>query len=246
MNDGDVLGFPNEPAGPSTAAAPGVADATPPQGAPAAGRGARRRRRRRRPLLAALTGFGLVTGYLLVCLAQVWWVGRSDQARAVDAIVVLGAAQYDGRPSPQLAARLDHAADLYQQGLAPLVVVTGGKQPADRYTEAAASALYLVARGVPPAVIVQEDRGRSTWESLEGVAGLLRERGVGRVLIVTDPYHSLRSRLIAGEVGMTAYTSPTRTSPVRGFTSLRREVKEAVGVAIGRIVGFGRLWRVTG
>ena len=97
-----------------------------------------------------------VVGYYLVSLYQVWSTGRSDQARPVDAIVVMGAAQYDGDPSPQLAARLDHVAELWPQGLAPLVVVTGGNQPGDRFTEAEASAAYLVERGVPADAIVLE------------------------------------------------------------------------------------------
>ena len=123
--------------------------------------------------------------------------GRSDQAAQVDAIVVMGAAQYDGRPSPQLAARLDHVVTLYAEGLAPFVVVTGGKQPADRFTEAEASRDYLVERGVPADAILLESEGRTTYESMEGVADLLEARGLRRVLVVTDPFHSLRSRMIA-------------------------------------------------
>jgi uncharacterized SAM-binding protein YcdF (DUF218 family) len=204
-----------------------------------------RRDRPRRGLRRALLAGGLVVvaiiGYYLVSLYQVWSTGRSDQARPVDAIVVMGAAQYDGDPSPQLAARLDHVAELWPQGLAPLVVVTGGNQPGDRFTEAEASANYLVERGVPADAIVQETAGRNTYESLQGAADLLAERGLSRVLIVTDPYHSLRSRLIAEDVGLIAYVSPTPTSVVTGGESFGRELKEAAGVAIGRLVGFDRL-----
>lgn len=183
----------------------------------------------------------VVLGYYLVTLYQVWSTGRSDQARPVDAIVVLGAAQYDGRPSPQLAARLDHVIELWPQGVAPLVVVTGGKQPADRFTEAEASAAYLFERGVPVDAILQENEGRSTGESLEGVAEQLRERGLDTVLLVTDPYHALRSRLIAEDAGLTAYVSPTRSSVVTGGRSVLRHLQEAAGVAIGRLVGFDHL-----
>ncbi len=206
----------------------------------------RARRRFRRLSSVGIGVVGMLVAYFVVCFAQVWWTGRADHAHPADAIVVLGAAQYDGRPSPQLAARLDHTAELYARGVAPVVVVTGGKQPGDRYTEAAASALYLIAAGVPADAIVQEDRGRSTWQSLAGVAEILTARDGHSVVIVTDPYHSLRSRLIAAELGLQATTSPTRTSPVRGFTALRREFKEAAGIAVGRIIGFERLWKVTG
>ena len=241
MTDRDALWFVTEP----ESALPHVAPEQPkqPDEPPTSSDPQRRRRRLRWMTLSAC---GLLIGYFVLSLAQVWSTGRSDQARPVDAIVVLGAAQYDGRPSPQLAARLDHAAELYTRGFAPIVVVTGGKQPADRYTEAGASALYLIAKGVPPDAVLQEDRGRSTWESLDGVAQILGARNARQVLLVTDPYHSLRSRYIASELGLTAFVSPTRTSPVRGLTAFNRQIKEAAGISIGRVVGFERLWKVTG
>lgn len=201
----------------------------------------RTRRGRRRVARLALGAVLLAGAYLLVSLLQVWWVGRSDQARPVDAIVVMGAAQYDGRPSPQLAARLDHAAELYRDGLAPLVVVTGGKQPGDRFTEAQASQAYLEDRGVPAEAIRREDAGSTSLESLQAVAELLAGRSLDRVLLVSDPFHSLRIRLTAQELGLEAYVSPTRTSPVRGAEAAARHVKEAAGVALGRLIGFERL-----
>jgi uncharacterized SAM-binding protein YcdF (DUF218 family) len=210
----------------------------------------RRARRRamspaRRNVSRAFRAVALLLGalavYYLVSLYQVWSTGRTDQARPVDAIVVMGAAQYDGRPSPQLAARLDHVAELWPQGLAPLVVVTGGNRPGDRFTEAEASANYLAERGVPADAIVREDQGRTTYESLQGVAGLLAQRGLDSVLIVTDPFHSLRSRLIAEDAGLEAYVSPTPTSVVTGGESFSRHLEEAAGVAIGRVLGFDHL-----
>lgn len=216
----------------------------------------------RRGLQVGLVVFVLVVGYFAVTLWQVWTTGRSDQARPVDAIVVMGAAQYDGRPSPQLAARLDHVVELWPDGLAPMVVVTGGKQPADRFTEAEASAQYLIDRGIPASAIVLENDGSNSYDSLERVAAILGDRAADgdggqagqdardgqdapSVLVVTDPYHSLRSRLIAQEVGLRAYVSPTDTSVVTGARSLERHVWEAGGVAIGRITGFDWLSNVT-
>lgn len=184
--------------------------------------------------------------YYVATFVQVWSVGRSDQARAVDAIVVMGAAQYDGTPSPQLAARLDHVVELWGEGLAPLVVVTGGNQPGDRFTEAQASAAYLVDAGVPEAAILAEDESRNSYDSLVGVADLLEARGLSRVLLVSDPFHSLRIRLIAQELGLTAYVSPTRTGTVTGGRELAKELKEAAGIALGRLIGFDRLLDITG
>jgi uncharacterized SAM-binding protein YcdF (DUF218 family) len=188
----------------------------------------------------------LSVGYYAVTLYQVHATGRSDQARQVDAIVVMGAAQYDGRPSPQLAARLDHAADLWAAGIARVMVVTGGNQPGDRFTEAEASARYLIAHGVPAEAILQETLGHSSYASLDGVATLLHQRGLFSVLLVSDPFHMLRSRLIAQELGLVAYVSPTRTSPVRGNTATAKELEEAAGIAVGRIIGFKRLLSITG
>lgn len=204
------------------------------------------RRWLRRTVLGLAFVVVLAAGYYALTLYQVHRTGRTDQARPVDAIVVMGAAQYDGTPSAQLRARLDHVVTLWTQGLAPLVVVTGGKQPGDRFTEAEASTAYLVERGVPAEAIVAENTSRTTYDSLVGVQSLLAERGVSRVLIVSDPFHLLRSRLIAEEVGLIAYTSPTPTSVVVGRRAWQRELAEAGGVSLGRIIGFDRLLAITG
>jgi uncharacterized SAM-binding protein YcdF (DUF218 family) len=202
---------------------------------------ARRRRFWPRVAAVALGLVAVVVGYFLFSLWQVWSTGRSDQVRAVDAIVVMGAAQYDGRPSPQLRARLDHVAELWPQGLASTVVVTGGNRPGDRFTEAEASAKYLEGKGVPESAILLEPRGTSTYESLDTVHDLLVARGMSSVLIVTDPYHSLRSRMIADQLGLRAYVSPTETSVVTGAREFERDLGEAAGVAVGRVIGFDRL-----
>lgn len=197
-------------------------------------------------MLASVALLALLVGYFGVTLWQVHSTGRSDEARPVDAIVVMGAAQYDGRPSPQLRARLDHALGLWRYGVAPLVVVTGGKQPLDRFTEAEASAAYLVDQGVPLSALLLEGEGSTSYDSLAATAELLRERGLSRVLLVSDPFHSLRIRLTADELGLEAYVSPTRTSPVQGSEAVLREMKEAAGVALGRLIGFRRLLSITG
>ena len=183
--------------------------------------------------------------YFVVTFVQVWWAARHDHARRSDAIIVLGAAQYDGRPTPVFKARLDHAADLYKQGIAPVIVVTGGKQEGDRFTEAQSGANYLHGKGVPDAAILRETTGRSSWESLAASARVLKELGRKRVVLVSDPFHSLRIEAIADELGLDAVTSPTETSPITGFAEWRRFFDEAVRVAAGRIIGFGRLQRGT-
>lgn len=198
-----------------------------------------RARRRMAATVAAAIVLGLL--YFAVSLVQVWSTGRTDDAGPAEAIVVMGAAQYDGRPSPQLAARLDHVVEIWPQGVAPLVVVTGGNIPGDRFTEAEASAAYLTERGVPADAILLENTGSTSQESLTSVSELLAARGLDDVLIVTDPYHALRSRLIAEELGLHAGVSSTDTSVVTGFDSFERHVREAGGVAVGRIIGFHRL-----
>ncbi len=170
-----------------------------------------------RRAVAALVGvLALVVAYLGFTFIQVWLAARRDQARPVQAIVVLGAAQYNGRPSAVLRARLDHAYDLWRRGLARTMVVTGGRQPGDRFTEATASANYLATKGVPDDDVLRETRGRNSWESLAASATFLRQRGVHTVLLVSDPFHNERITLMADELGLRPYVSPTRTSPIRG------------------------------
>lgn len=192
-------------------------------------------------LLTCLLVLTVAVGYYLVTLAQVYSTGRSDDRDPVDAIVVMGAAQYDGRPSPQLAARLDHVLEIWSDDVAPLVVATGGNIPGDRFTEAEASAAYLSERGIPEEALLLENDGSNSYDSLVGVAEMLDERGLDRVVIVTDPYHALRSELIAEEVGLDASVSSTATSVVTGGDSFVRHLEEAGGVALGRIIGFDRL-----
>ena len=183
--------------------------------------------------------------YVVANIAQVWVVGRSDQARSVDAIVVMGVAQYDGRPSPQLQARLDHVLALWGTGVTQLVITTGGNQPGDRFTEARASADYLIAGGVDETLIGMEDLGSTSLQSLRGVAEIMKSRNLESVLIVTDPYHALRSRLIAQDLGLVAYVSPTPSSTVIGNTELRRMINEGLGVSVAYILGFERLDSLT-
>jgi len=189
----------------------------------------------------------VLAGFVYVCLniVQVWSVGRSNDSREVDAIVVMGVAQYDGRPSPQLQARLDHVLTLWKAGVAKLVVTTGGNQPGDRFTEARASADYLVAGGIPESAISMEDIGATTLQSLQGVAEILHSRGLSSVEIVTDPYHALRSRLIAQDLGLTAYVSPTEHSAVTGGAEKRRMINEGLGLALAHVIGFQALDRLT-
>jgi uncharacterized SAM-binding protein YcdF (DUF218 family) len=178
--------------------------------------------------------------YLAVTFAQVYRAARRDEAQPADAIVVFGTAQYDGEPSPVLAARLDHAIELYERKLAPVVVVTGGNQPGDRFTEATASAAYLLERGVPDENVLREVSGTSSWQSLAAVSVFLDEREIKEVLLVSDPFHSLRISAMADELGLEAHASPTRTSPIAGLTEVQYMVRETVAVAFGRIIGFRR------
>ncbi len=195
-----------------------------------------------------LWAFALVVGmpslYLLITFWQVRSNGGRDEARSADAIIVLGAAQFDGRPSPVLAARLDHGLDLWKRGLAPIIVVTGGKQPGDRVTEATASADYLLKRGVPDAAIRREVDGETTYASIAASARFLKAEGRQRVLVVSEPYHMLRTKGIGREVGLTPFGSPTVNSPERHV--FEHELKETVGVAVARFIGYRRLVRLTG
>lgn len=165
-----------------------------------------------RLVLAGGLGVTLVT---VLATVRIWQQGDRDEQRPVDVIVVLGAAQYDGRPSPVFAARLDHAVALWDAGLAKAFVVTGGKLPGDRTTEAAVARRYALDRDVPETAIFGEDEGRNTLASLRSVAAMMKERGLASALFVSDPTHMLRVLRIAADLGIEAYGSPTPTSPVQ-------------------------------
>jgi uncharacterized SAM-binding protein YcdF (DUF218 family) len=191
----------------------------------------------RRLLLAVLLLGALA---YLVAFIAVLVVSRQDQRRPADAVVVLGAAQYNGHPSPVLRARLDHARLLYRQGLAPLIIVTGGIGTGDRESEATVGRRYLVAQGIPDSAVVVRPEGRSTEASMHSVAAYLRDRDLSPVLLVSDPFHMLRLRLEARSEHLEAYTSPTRTSPISD--SHRLELGYMAAEALKTPVAWIRSW----
>ena len=160
--------------------------------------------------IAVVTVFTL---WVISAAAVMIWSSR-DEARPADAIVVLGAAQYAGRPSPVLRARLDHALDLWRRHLGKILILTGGTGTGDTTSEAAVGRTYAIKREVPDTVILTETQGRTTSESMRAVAGMLEARGLQTALLVSDPFHMLRLRILARLFGFTPYTSPTQTSPI--------------------------------
>ncbi|MGH2407531.1 MAG: YdcF family protein [Candidatus Limnocylindrales bacterium] len=178
-----------------------------------------------RLLLAALALGTLLAGYTTF---RIWQEGdRDDQGVPVDVVVVLGAAEYNGVPSDVFRARLSHAVQLVLDGAADHLLVTGGKQPGDRFTEAAVARAYAIEHGIPAAKILSEKTGRDTRESLTNAAAVMRSHGLTRALFVSDRTHMLRVMLIAEELGIDAHASPTTTSPTdidpqsRLYSSLR-------------------------
>lgn len=188
--------------------------------------------------------WALVPGLAVVVLAayvggtfvQVWRASGHDGARPAQAIVVLGAAQYDGRPSPALKNRLDHALDLYDRGLAPMIVVTGGRRDGDRFTEATTGYNYLRDQGVPDEAIRKEVQGHTTYESLAAVSRFLRSEGIDDVILVSGPAHAKRLAGVARAVGLDAAISSSA-----GSASIRALVRETVAVSVGRLVGYRRM-----
>lgn len=165
---------------------------------------------RRVVIVVLITVVGL---WLLSAIAVLVWSNK-DEARPADAIVVLGAAQYAGHPSPVLKARLDHALDLWRRNPAGILIFTGGSGPRDTTSEAEVGRSYARKRGVPDSAIVVENTGRTTSESMESVAEILRQRHAATAILVSDPFHMLRLWVTAKRLGIKAYTSPTRTSPI--------------------------------
>lgn len=184
--------------------------------------------------LLIICGLGFV--YVSFNFLAVLVASGADQRQPVDAIIVLGAAQYDGEPSPVFQGRLDHAYSLWDEGTAPLIVTTGSNQPGDRVTEGFAGFEYLRFEGVPETALLVITDGASTWEQLLATARQLRQRDLDSVVLVSDPYHALRLTQIADEVGLDASVSSTD-----GTTSIRNLARETAAVSLGRILGYRRV-----
>ena len=192
---------------------------------------------RRRSWLQVGWTLGLLTlGTWVMSLVGVLFWEQRDNARPASAIVVLGAAQYVGHPSPVLRARLDHAIDLYRRGLAPKMIFTGGFGDRDTTSEAAVGQRYAIEHGVPARAILIENSGRSTSESLQHVAALMDAEPSREVILVSDPFHMLRLSILARRHGMVPYASPTRTSPIS--MSRRESWKYALAESIKVPIAF--------
>ncbi|HTO01644.1 MAG TPA: YdcF family protein [Microthrixaceae bacterium] len=197
----------------------------------------RRSGRRRWVLLGFSAVLLAVVGYLGITALQIVSAAGRDDRGPADAVVVLGAAQYDGRPSPVLRGRLDHALKLYQDGVAPQIFLTGSKRNNDRFTEAYAGYKYLLAAGVPEEDLVIIDDGSTTWESLAAASRVMRREGVKKVVLVSSRYHNRRLQGIASELGLEAGVSPTG-----GSLTTSQVAGETMRVALGQIVGYRRLY----
>jgi uncharacterized SAM-binding protein YcdF (DUF218 family) len=165
-----------------------------------------------------LTALSLLALVALVC-GLIVIQGRTDESRRCDqraacTAIVLGAAQWNGAPSPVLRARLDHALALHRSGRVSQIILTGGVGPGDTLSEAAAGKRYLVERNLPESALLLEEQGTTTWESLRLAADLARADGGGLVMVISDPFHMLRSLKMARDLGLEAYGSPTTTSPI--------------------------------
>jgi uncharacterized SAM-binding protein YcdF (DUF218 family) len=196
----------------------------------------------RRSLSRSIVGYATLAAFfawLLSFLGVVIW-GARDRAREADAIVVLGAAQYAGRPSPVLKARLDHAIDLWKRGIASKLVLTGGKGTGDTTTEAEVGKRYVIKAGVADNAILLENQGRTTSASLKSVAKIMASQNLERAVLVSDPFHMLRLQILAKQFGVESVTSPTRTSPISAnrLEALAYMMSESVKVPATIVLGI--------
>lgn len=197
----------------------------------------RKRRLRGGRVVAALALLGLV--YLVSLVVRITLDGSRDERPDADVIIVLGAAQADGRPMPVFQARLDHALVLYRDGHAPYLFFTGGKRPGDRFTEAETGRRYALARGVPDSAIFTEHQGRTTWQSLQQAAHQLRRERLRRVILVSDPFHAFRLRRMARDLDMQAAVSPVPHSRIRRLsTRAFFTARETAAYALYRLFGI--------
>ena len=193
-----------------------------------------------RLLVRLLAGVVLVAVLVVaVTAARVWWFARQDDRRVSDVIVVLGAAQFDGRPSSVLTARLVHARNLWQEDVAPRIITVGGNRAGDRFTEADAGRRWLSEHGVPAGRVVAVETGNDTLSSVSAVQGVMQERGWSTAVVVTDPWHALRTRAMASDVGIDAVMSPTRRGPAvrTRATQLRYVLRETFAYLYYKVFG---------
>jgi uncharacterized SAM-binding protein YcdF (DUF218 family) len=190
-------------------------------------------------MIATYAVLAALAAWVTSALAVAVW-GARDAARPADAIVVLGAAQYAGRPSPVLKARLDHAVSLWKRGLAKRLVLTGGRGVGDTISEAAVGRRYVMKAGVADSDILLENEGRTTDESFKAVAALMVDKDIDRVILVSDPFHMLRLQILARRYGVESVTSPTRTSPISAnrLEALAYVMSESVKVPATILLGL--------
>jgi uncharacterized SAM-binding protein YcdF (DUF218 family) len=197
---------------------------------------------RRHPILTAILTLALVVvGVLSATAVAVWQAAHTDDARRIDhadVILVLGAAEYSGRPSPVFAGRLEQAKLLFQQGRAGSILVLGGKRPGDVTTEADAGRAYLLAHGVSSEDVFAEPTGNTTFESLQAAARFMRGMALHSASLVSDPWHNLRIKRMAGDLGIQAYASATWHSAARSTaTRLAGYMRETFAYLAYRLFG---------
>jgi len=185
--------------------------------------------------------------YFAVGFVQIWLTGREHSKADAQVILVFGTTENDGRPSPELKARLDDALTLYRHHRAPFIVVTGGKLAGDTHTEAGVSALYLESHGVPSSAIIVGS-GRDTWQNVSSVITEMRHRHLSTALCVTDPFHEYRAMAIASDQGLTPYPAPVDHAPSSRGSLWWYYARETVAVGVGRLVGYHTLssWTTRG
>lgn len=190
-----------------------------------------------------LTAGGLLMAVAVAAVAAVAWrvaaEARHDDAQKADAIVVLGAAEYMGRPSPVLKARLNHALDLYRRGLAPLIMTTGGRGAGSPFTEAEAARDYLVANGVEGERVLLELDGTTTLQSAAGVAAILKQHNLASCIVVSDGYHVFRVKRILEDHGIRVYGSPRPSERTNWMQETKLYVKQSTAFWLWRL-GLGR------
>lgn len=180
--------------------------------------------------IAALTIFGiflLTFGWLFF---RIYQTSKLDLAVKANAIAVLGAAEYAGKPSPVFQARLDHAAELYKEDLAPFIITTGGTHPGEKFSEGEVGKMYLIKKGVPADKIMSDEESLTTRENIERIAAISREKNFKKIILVSDPFHMYRALILAENFGIEALPSPTRTSPIseNRWLEIRYMLRETV------------------
>lgn len=171
-------------------------------------------------------GVALAVIAFFILMGLIYKQARIDEVKSADAIVVMGASQWNGEPSPVFAARLDHAYDLYRAGYAAKIILTGGVGDGEKFSESSAGKKHLLGKGVAVDALFLEEEGRTSWQNLKNIVNIIKAQNISSIILVSDGFHMFRLKKMSHDLGIVSYASPAKKSPITGVAELKYVARE--------------------